>query len=189
MALPYSLEAYLLGRERSIMVLETKGGGAASTSIIPDVVVSEEHSDEVILTRHPVDRSAPVSDHAYKLPATVTCVFAWSDSSRLINSIMNASILKGLQTTKDVYKKFQELMTKRQLLRLCTGKRVYENVLLTKMSTTSTADTESSLVLELTFEEVNLVTIAETTLSAATQKDASRTASTSNGGTRSGVPA
>lgn len=188
MALPYSLEAYLLGRERSIMVLDTKGVGA-STSIIPDVVVSEEHSDEVILTRHPVDRSAPVSDHAYKLPATVTCVFAWSDSSRLINSIMNASILKGLQTTKDVYKRFQELMTKRQLLRLCTGKRVYENVLLTKMSTTSTADTESSLVLELTFEEVNLVTIAETTLSAATQKDASRTASTSNGGTRSGVPA
>lgn len=184
-SLPYSLEAFLLDRERSIMVLESSDG---SSAIVPDVVLSEEHSDEVVLTRHPVDRGAPVSDHAYKLPATVTCVFAWSDSSRLVNSALNLSLLKGLQTTKDVYKKFQELMSERRLLRLSTGKRIYESVLLTKMSTTSTADTESSLVLELTFEEVNLVSISETSLPAERQKDPSRTASVTNGGTRSGIP-
>ena len=185
MTLPYSLEAYLLGRERSILVVESGDGSGA---IIPDVVVSEEHTDEVILTRHPVDRSAPVSDHAYKLPASVTCVFAWSDSSRLVNSAMNLSILKGLSTTKDVYRKFQEIMDGRKLLRLSTGKRVYESVLLTKMTTTSSDDTESSLILEMTFEEVNLVAVEETTLPAARQKNASKTGSTTNGGTRNGTP-
>lgn len=183
MALPYSLEAYLQGRERSILVIDD------GEEIIPDVVITEEHDDEVTLTRHPVDRGAAIADHAYIQPATVTVIFAWSDSSRLINSVMNGSILKGLMTTRQVYEKMQEIMRARKLLKLSTGKRKYDNVIITKMSTTSSADTESSLILEITFEEVNLVSVAETTLAAVKQKDASLTASPTNGGTRTGVNA
>ena len=47
-SLPYSLEALLLGRKREF------------AGIIPDVVVSEEHENEVVVTRHPVDTGANV---------------------------------------------------------------------------------------------------------------------------------
>jgi hypothetical protein len=37
--------------------------------IIPDVVVSEKHSDTLEITEHPVETGAAISDHAYKRPA------------------------------------------------------------------------------------------------------------------------
>lgn len=89
-SLPYSLEALLLDRKREF------------AGIIPDVVVSEEHENEVVVTRHPVDTGANVSDHAYQMPTVINCQFGWSDSSRLLNSILDFSIFKGLTTTKDV---------------------------------------------------------------------------------------
>ena len=84
-SLPYSLEALLLGRSRGITPEE-------GDAIIPDVVISETHDDDVTVTQHPVDTGAPISDHAFVQPAIVTCVFGWSDSSRLINSALDGSI-------------------------------------------------------------------------------------------------
>lgn len=104
-SLPYSLEALLLGRKREF------------AGIIPDVVVSEEHENEVVVTRHPVDTGANVSDHAYQMPTVINCQFGWSDSSRLLNSILDFSIFKGLTTTKDVYEKLLELQAKREPFR------------------------------------------------------------------------
>ena len=88
-SLPYSLEALLLGRSRGITPEE-------GDAIIPDVVISETHDDDVTVTQHPVDTGAPIADHAFVQPAIVTCVFGWSDSSRLINSALDGSILKGM---------------------------------------------------------------------------------------------
>jgi soluble lytic murein transglycosylase-like protein len=39
--------------------------------IIPDVVVSEKHSDTLEITEHPVETGAAISDHAYKRPSEV----------------------------------------------------------------------------------------------------------------------
>lgn len=174
--LPYAVEALLLGRKRQI---STQGG----LTIIPDVVVSEEHDDEVVVTRHPVDTGAAIADHAYKNPSVLTCVFAWSDSSRLLNSSLSGSILKGVTTTKEVYEKLLEVMENRELLSVSTGKRQYSNMLITRLRTSSTVDSESSLSVEITFEEIVFASLAETTLSAALQADPAATASTQNGGT------
>ena len=119
-SLPYSLEALLLGRKREF------------AGIIPDVIISEEHENEVIVTRHPVDTGANVADHAYCLPAVINCQFGWSDSSRLLNSILDFSIFKGLTTTKDVYEKLLELQAKREPFSLSTGKKQYPAVIITR---------------------------------------------------------
>ena len=78
-SLPYSLEALLLGRSRSISPMS--GGDA----VIPDVVISEMHADQVSVTSHPIDTGADVSDHAIMQASVVTCVFGWSDSSRAVS--------------------------------------------------------------------------------------------------------
>ena len=87
-SLPYSIEALTLGRRRSIT-----SSGSEAIAIIPDVVISEEHDDEVTVTRHPVDQGAPISDHAYKNPSVLNVRFGWSDSSRLINSVLDLSLI------------------------------------------------------------------------------------------------
>ena len=180
-SLPYSLEALLLGRARSI----TTAGGA---SIIPDVVISELHDDEVTLTQHPVDTGSPVSDHAVVQPATVTCVFGWSDSSRLINSAIDGSLLRGLTTTKDVYDKFVQLKDACELLSLSTGKRFYPRVVITKLKVTTTVDTESAAVIEVTFQEILSATAQTVSLAAVRQKNPKKTASGNNSGWRSPIP-
>lgn len=181
-SLPYSLEALILGRSRSI---SPSGGGDA---IIPDVIVSEYHADEVTVTQHPVDTGAAVSDHAIVQPAQVVVSFGWSDSSRLINSALDGSILKGMQTAQDVYNKLLELKDARELLSVSTGKRQYENVLLTKVATTTTVDTESSAVIELTFQQVFLATAKTVSLAAVQQKSPKKTAAPTRNGSRSAVP-
>lgn len=181
-SLPYSLEALLLGRSRSIEPLD--GGDA----IIPDVIISEAHTDEVTVTQHPVDTGAAISDHAICHPSVVTCVFGWSDSSRALNSALSGSLMRGMMTTKDVYDRLVELKNARQLLRLSTGKRVYPSVLITKLMLTTTVDTESAAVIEITFQEVILAEAKTVSLAAVRQANPKKTASASSGGSRSAVP-
>lgn len=174
-SLPYSLESLLLGRKREF------------AGIIPDVVISEEHENEVVVTRHPVDTGANVADHAYVQPAVIHCQFGWSDSSRLLNSILDFSIFKGLTTIKDVYEKLLELQAKREPISLSTGKKSYPAVVITKLKTTSTVDTESALLVDITFEEVRFASTKEVTLAEAQQKNPQQTASVNQNGAKNPI--
>ena len=180
-SLPYSIEALVFGRSRSV---STKSGD----TIVPDVVISEMHDDDVVVTTHPVDVGAQIADHAYRQPAIVTCVFGWSDSSRLLNSALDGSILKGVRTTRDVYEKLLEIKDRRMPLYLSTGKRKYPNVLITKMKTTTSVDTESAAIIEITFQEILIADAKTTTLQALKQRDAKRTASTRQAGHKQLIP-
>lgn len=45
---------------------------------IAEVTVREQHVDEMAITTHPVDRGAPITDHAFKMPAQLTIEAGWS---------------------------------------------------------------------------------------------------------------
>lgn len=179
-----SLEALLLGTKRSIEPTNLEGQ-LSGEAIIPDVTIAEVHSDEVTVTSHPVDTGAQIADHAFRQPAVVICTFGWSDSSRLVNSLFDGSLFKGIESVKDVYDKLLRLKDARQVLKLSTGKRVYDAVIITKLMTTTTVDTENSAIIEVTFQEILTARARTVTLASVTQSNASRTAGTSNGGNRS----
>lgn len=172
-SLPYSIEALVFGRERSI------------AGIVPDVVISETHSDEVVVTDYPVDSDAPMADHAYKKPADLTLSFGWSDSSTLLNSALSGSIFKGVRATRDIYEKFLELMNSRQRIDVSTGKRKYTNMLIVSLRTTSTVDTESALFLEIGLREVITAQARTVSLRPEKTKNAARSTSVTDGGSRS----
>lgn len=154
-ALPYSLEAYLMNRQRFIAEGDEIESFLGGTVIIPDVVLEEAHTDEVQVTEHPVDVGANVADHAFRKPAVVHCRFGWSDNSRLIASVLSTlSGNRGFLTTKQVYSELLKILNARQPLRISTGKRQYPKVLLTSVKTTTTVDTEASLIVDLTFQEL-----------------------------------
>lgn len=177
-----SLEALILGTKRSIEPTNLEGQ-LTGEAIIPDVVISELHSDEVTVTTHPVDTGAQITDHAFRQPAVVICTFGWSDSSRLVNSLFDGSLFKGIESVKDIYDKLLRLKDARQVLKLSTAKRVYDSVLITKLMTT-TVDTENSAIIEVTFQEILTAQARTVALASVTQADASKTASTTNGGQR-----
>ena len=181
-SIPYSLEALAFGRRRSIA--STTGG--RSFLIIPDVVISEEHTDEAIVTQHPVDIGAPVSDHAYVKPAVVHVQFAWSDNSRLVNSAISTLTggLRGLLTTKEIYTELQAILNSREPVSLSTGKRNYSTMLLTSLKTTSTVETENCLICDMTFQEIMLAVEQVVDMSVATQASPATTSSTQDFGTR-----
>lgn len=170
------LQTLVLGKQRSI--------GA----IIPAVTIIEEHTDEVRVTDHPVDTGANVADHAIVMPAVVRCTFGWTDSLFAVNYAIRNSILKGLTSTEDVYKELQKMMKDRQPFSLQTGKRKYESVLITALRTSSTVDTENSLIIDITFEEVRLARAKTVTLAKKLQKNPQDTASVAEGGQRALLP-
>lgn len=170
------LQTLVLGKQRSI--------GA----IIPAVTIIEEHTDEVRVTDHPVDTGANVADHAIVMPAVVRCTFGWTDSLFAVNYAIRNSILKGLTSTEDIYKELQKMMKARQPFSLQTGKRKYENVLITALRTSSTVETENSLIIDITFEEVRLAKAKTVTLAKKLQKNPQDTASIAEGGQRALLP-
>lgn len=182
MPLPSTIEALLLKKSRSI---EAHGGNGG---IIPDVTISEMHADRVTVTQHPVDAGANIADHAIVEPPVLHCVFGWSDSSAVLNAAFSGSILKGIETTADIYNWLLAAMQQRILFDLSTGKRKYADMLITDLKTTSTAETENVLIIEVSFQKVFLVSTQSTTLSAARQREPERTAPVLNRGRVNAVP-
>ena len=171
-SLPSTLEAIFLERKRSIQ-------SAGGRIIIPDVTISELHSDSVTVTRHPVDTGASISDHAFRNPAQLVCEFGWSDSSTLLNSAIasvTSGFTKGLVTIKEVYEDLRQIMDDRELLTVSTGKRQYQNMLITNLKVSTTVDTEASLICEIAFEEVILVEVQTRQLAEINQKFPAKTA-------------
>src|SRR4051812_36617629 len=50
------------------------------------VAILEDHHDELEITSHPVEQGATVSDHAYKLPSSLTMQLGWTTSSSLASA-------------------------------------------------------------------------------------------------------
>jgi hypothetical protein len=182
-----SLESLLFGVKRSLEPVDLSGQPTGD-AIIPDVTISEQHSDTVTVTSHPVDVGCNINDHAYKDQSIVTCVFGWSDSSRLVNSALDGSIFRGIESVNEVYEKLIELQDARMPIRLSTSKRVYPVMLITKVQTSTTSDTENSALIEVTFQEIMIATAKTVSLASIQQKNPKRTAGSNAGGQRNPRP-
>lgn len=80
------------------------------------------------------------------------------------------------------------MQEERQQLKLSTGKRVYDNVIITKIQTTTTVDTENAAIIEVTFQEILLATTRTVAL-ASIQQDISRTGGVVDQGNKSATQA
>lgn len=165
--------------------------GRSIGGIIPDVTIEETHTDKLVTTKHPIERGAAVTDHAYKENPVVTMRVSWSDSSALIRSIVTGSLLSGsITSANDLYKSLLDLQTSGKRFDLVTGKRTYDNMLLLQVRNTTDITSENSLMLELELEQQNVVQTAEVALvQTADQADPSATAPVQNAGTKQPIKA
>jgi hypothetical protein len=103
-----------------------------------------------------VERNAVISDHAFKLPMRVIIRVGYS----------NSSFEAGGDPTyiNDIYDQFLALQESRELIFILTGKRLYENMLIERLSTSTDAKTENALLLAVECREIIVVDTVVTQL-------------------------
>jgi hypothetical protein len=121
-------------------------------NIVADVVISEEHEDESVITKHPVEEGAVISDHAYDQPAEVTLTYGWSMTSSLNNDNEGDAFLRN------VYQSLLQLKSQRIPFKIFTGKRLYQNMLIQRIHVTTERGTENFLYVMINCQEVLMAT-------------------------------
>lgn len=128
--------------------------GAADRSIgtiIPDVVVEEGHNDTLIITQHPIEMGAAVTDHAFAQPSVVVIRCGFSDSSA-----------GSLGYAQAIYEEFLSWRQRREPRDVITGKRAYRNMLPANIGVITDDHTENVLALTIACQEVIIVSTKTT---------------------------
>lgn len=164
--------------------------GANSRSIgtiIPDVVIEEAHRDSMVITQHPVETGAAITDHAFATPSSVVIRAGFSNSSAGSEGY-----------ARQIYQTFLAWRKSRDPRDVSTGKRRYKNMLPADISVITDARTENILALTVVCQEV-LITSTQTTGagtgsdttksgdSSSAQGDAKTTGDTLNSGPQQGI--
>jgi hypothetical protein len=140
---------------------------------IADVTIEEDHTDEVMITEHPVEQGAAITDHAYKVPAKVTVTAGWSNSS--------FAALGNPFYVQLVYNQMLALQASLQPFSVTTGKRIYQNMLIRRISTKT--DEKSENMLMASFELQEILIASTQTVSSATANPSAMADPVNNAGT------
>lgn len=121
---------------------------------VADCVPEERHDDSWVITEHPVEQGSTISDHVYKLPATLTLTYLWDFYSQ--------NVSKSQSYLKDQYQKLLNIQAPDANgnvtpFSVFTGKRSYTNMLVASMSVATDRNTENMLSMRITCKEVILV--------------------------------
>lgn len=147
------------------------------------ITVEEDHHDQMRITDHPVEQGAAITDHAYKMPATVTIRCGWSNSpspkkTGLID--IPANLVAGLASTlaaftgqadyvRDVYTQLLGLQAAAEPFTILTAKRTYVDMLIESLTTMTNRETENSLMIVAVCKQVILVNTEIVSVPAAAQ--------------------
>lgn len=150
------------------------------TIVETQMTIEEVHSDEMEITDHPVEQGSVISDHAFARPSELILTIAWSNSpnnagplNQLLGAAANASPLlqkvigvgeliggvasalsSGDPVTVQKYAGVLKLYNNRRIFDVYTGKRVYKNMLIKSLATTTDAKTENSLILRVGMKQI-----------------------------------
>ena len=119
------------------------------------VVVDEVGSDELMITEHPVQRGAVITDHAVRRPCEVRIRMGWS------NAYLAEQGNDG--DVQAIYERILTLQAKRVPFTIYTGKRVYENMLVASLQVHTDARMEYTFLADIAFREIILVDTSVTT--------------------------
>lgn len=136
--------------------------------ITPDLVIEESHFDSTVVTEHPVEKGAAISDHAFKRPAEVVILCGWSQSSPsnsnlLINNPIG-EFVRGTEYIQEAYKVLRSYQDAREPMEVFTGKRKYDNMIIVGLQTTTDSRSEYILLVYVRLREVLIVETAAATL-------------------------
>lgn len=149
------------------------GANRSIGTIIPEVVVEEIHRDQLIVTEHPVEHGATISDHAFKRPSQIEMRCAWSDSTAGSEGHV-----------QEVYQELLDLQLQREPFDVSTGKRLYSNMLIDSLGVTTDEKSEHALMVVVGLKEVIIVNTETTGVPLKSQANPASTGSVTDAGTK-----
>lgn len=120
-------------------------------AIMADAVLEEKHEDEFVITDHPVEVGALVSDHVYKLPSRLTLNYLWSLSG-------NQNKAKDPNFLRTIYQQILQLGVNRIPFQVQTGKRTYQNMVVQRIGVDTDNWNENVLNVRVECREVQIAT-------------------------------
>ncbi|NIF46188.1 hypothetical protein F3J28_00210 [Enterobacter sp. Ap-1006] len=131
--------------------------------LVPDVVVSELHTDTLKIASHPVEFGPNISDHAWAEPGDVTidCFFkAGGSMVDFTNTIDISPRLNVGASPAQIYQQLLDLQKKAEPFKVITRRRSYDNMLIKTLMVTTSAKSENILGCKLSLGEV-LMTVVD----------------------------
>lgn len=124
--------------------------------ILVDCTIEEQHTDQLTITKHPVEQGAQISDHAYNEPAELVFHIGFSNSS--------AEAIGSESYVNDKYAEILALKQSRIPFSVVTGKRNYDNMLIRALGVTTNQATDATLMATVTCQQVIIVQTQTTTV-------------------------
>lgn len=171
------------------------------------VTIEERHTDEMVVTDHPVESGAVISDHAYMLPSGLLIRAGWSESPPVsqgglgeffaevgvpeLSGLTSMTAGEALTSPREMYINMLELQRSRIPFEIQTGKRIYQNMLIRRLDVTTDRENENSVIMMIDCREVLIVTTQVVSVGAPeeNQQEPETTAPTTEKGTKQLAPA
>ena len=129
-----------------------------------DAVLSETHNNQVRLTKNPVELGADITDHAIIEPKKVNIVAQVSDTPLgtaafgqivdLVTGLFGTATSQNITRSNAAYNAMVQLMEQREPIEVQTKLKLYQNMVITNMSTTQDKDSSRIVLMTLNLEEV-----------------------------------
>lgn len=119
--------------------------------IVAQVTIEEQHIDALQITDHPVEASAPVSDHAFALPQQVNITAGWSKA-----------VAYDLSAESGVYGLLLSWQAALMPFDVITGKRHYSNMLIERLIVTTDHNNEYTLMAQIACRQVIIAQVSTT---------------------------
>lgn len=154
--------------------------------ITVSVVINENTTDNLTLTKQPIQRGAMITDHAYKEPTTfsTTVYFQENFLTSAEDQLKVSNPFSSKNGLAELYQKFLDLQNSREPFDITTPKRLYKNMLMTSLNLITDKNTEKCLALNVAFQEVIIVDISTVSVPRSQQRDPATTAATEKAGVK-----
>jgi len=126
------------------------------------VTVEEIADDSLEITQHPIEQGASITDHAYVKPAMLRIEDIFTDFQGPL---------------AEQYSNLLKLQAQREPIKVITGKRTYNNMLIKSLTQINDVNNENILRVRFLLQEVNIVSFQ--TISVAQRSDQANPGETS----------
>lgn len=121
-----------------------------------DCTIREQGTDVYTPTNHPVEQGAAITDHVYRNPSQLVMEIGFSNSS--------AQAGGSNDYVNQTYADLLAMQGDRLPLTIVTGKRTYQNMIITSLAVTTDETTEAILACTVTCREIIIVQTQVTTV-------------------------
>lgn len=147
-------------------IVKTLLRDSAGNEFVFDAVFSADHAHNVTVTQHPVQSGAAVADHAFVNPVEVTMDIGFSDVNDVryyFEAGQTYESTYGAATagrSVSAYELFLEIMEAREPVTLVTRLKTYDNMMITAISASDSAQTMFGLRASVSLQQIRRVSVA-----------------------------